>query len=285
MMFPPPFSCDCHTHVIGPKARYPLIRERVYTPMDAPLAELEAMLARLKIDRVVIVQPSFYGTDNTCTLDAIAKLGVRARGVAVLGPSATTNEIDDLHRRGIRGLRVNVATGAATAAINTVRASLQAAATLCARNGWHLQTFLPSSAIAPLASTLSDLAVPVVIDHFGLVGPGEEQGLATDALKRLLQSGRAWVKLSGVYRITSAPWHGMTPLARLLAAENPDRVVWGSDWPHTPGASTSKRVDDQEQPFQNVDTAALLELTRVWFDDPALWQKLLVDNPAVLYDF
>jgi predicted TIM-barrel fold metal-dependent hydrolase len=281
--FPLPKACDSHVHVIGPKRQYPLASERVYTPMEAPLEALEAMLARLGIERVVIVQPSFYGTDNTCTLDAVDRLGPRARAVAVLAPETPTAELDNLHRRGARGVRVNVATGGSDS-LDIVRLRLEAAGRLCARNGWHVQTFISSALIEPLAPILSDLAVPVVIDHFGLIAPGEEQGRAAGALRRLLQSGRAWVKLSAAYRITPAAWTAMQPLAQLLAAENPDRVVWGSDWPHTPGHGRAADGAEQEEPFQDIDTGALLELTRSWFDDEAR-RKLLVDNPAVLYGF
>lgn len=265
--------------------QYPLIAERAYTPMQAPLADLVAMLTRLKLDRVVIVQPSFYGTDNTCTLDAIAELGDRARGIAVLGNDTPNAELDDLHRRGVRGLRVNVATGGMNKPVDSIRDGLNAAAKLCARNGWHLQTFIPSTAIAPLAPLFAELPVPIVIDHFGLIAPGEDESAAADALKRLLASGRGWVKLSGTYRITTPPWAGMTALAQALGTANPDQVVWGSDWPHTPGGKSGKPASDREEPFQDIDAQALLDLVDTWFPDETMQRKLLVDNPARLYDF
>lgn len=277
-------ACDCHTHVIGPRSEYPLIAARAYTPMQASAEALRSMLAKFGVDRVVIVQPSFYGTDNRCTLDGIATLGENARGVAVLAGDTSVAELDDLHHRGVRGLRVNVATGGRSLPLDAVQNGLREAAELCARNGWHLQTFIPSAAIAPLAPLFAALPVPMVIDHFGLIAPGEENREAADALRRLLQGGRTWVKLSAAYRITAAPWTAMRPLARLLAAENPDRVVWGSDWPHTPGGKAGP-AREREEPFQDVDAAVLLDRALAWFPDPDMRRKLFVENPATLYDF
>jgi predicted TIM-barrel fold metal-dependent hydrolase len=285
LAFPPAGACDCHVHVIGPKSRFPLARERAYTPKDALLKELQAMLARLQLDRVVLVQPSIYGTDNACMMDAIDSIGETARGVAVLAPGTAGSFIDDLHRRGVRGLRVNVATSGPTDP-DQVREPLLETAALCARNGWHLQTFLPTAAIEPLAEILLELPVPVVIDHFGLIRAGAQSSSPADTLVRLLQSGRVWVKLSASYRIAEDPCDpAIIPLARRLAAANPERVVWGSDWPHTPAHHRGHAVSDEEEPYRNLDTGALLTFTRNWFEDAATLHRLLVDNPAALYDF
>ena len=224
--FPPPGACDCHVHVIGPKRRFPLARERSYTPMDAPASALRAMLARLKLDRVVLVQPSFYRTDNACMLDAMAQLE-DARGVAVLPRYVTNAELGEMHAHGIRGLRVNIATFG-TAPIETMRRDIEAAAALCERHGWHVQIFVPPEAIEPLAPILLALPVATVIDHFGLIAPGLQTG-ALRALLRLLQSGKIWVKISGAYRIADDPADaGVGQLARRLCESNPERIVWGS---------------------------------------------------------
>jgi predicted TIM-barrel fold metal-dependent hydrolase len=283
--FPPAGACDCHVHVIGPKDRFPLVRERTYTPKDATTADLRAMLARLELERVVLVQPSVYGTDNACMLDAIAELGSGARGVAVLAAETAGSVLDDLNRRGVRGLRVNIATGGMQS-LDVVKDRLTAAAALCARNGWHVQTFIPSRAIEPLTDTLRQLPAEVAIDHFGLISPDAEQSAATGALVRMLESGRVWVKLSGAYRIAEDPADpAIVPLARRLAAANPQRMVWGSDWPHSPPHGHGPVANDHEQPYRDLDTRGLLALVRTWLDDAKLQTLLLSENPARLYGF
>ena len=281
--FPPPGACDCHVHVIGPKRRYPLAPDHRYTPMDAPVGQLAAMLKRLRLDRVVIVQPSFYGTDNACTLDAMAELG-NARGVAVVAPDAAESEIDTLNDQGVRGLRVNVAS-AGGASAEATRAALNAAAAQCAIHGWHVQIFVSAQALEPLAPILSALPVDTVIDHFGLVSPAADDG-ARKTLLRLVESGKVWVKISGAYRMAedyNDPRIG--PLARALCAANPERIVWGSDWPHTPPHTLRPAAPETELPFQDIDPGDLLALVPRWLEDDALVHRVLVDNPARLYGF
>ena len=281
--FPPPGACDCHVHVIGPKQRFPLARERSYTPKDAPLSELAAMLARLAVERVVLVQPSFYRTDNACMLDALAGLP-HARAVAMLPPQVADAELDSLDEQGIRGLRVNIATSG-TGPIETMRRDIEAAARLCERHGWHVQIFVAPEAIEPLAPTLLALPVHAVIDHFGLIASRTETA-ALRALVKLLQSGKIWVKISGAYRIADDPADaGIGPLAKTLCDANPERIVWGSDWPHTPRHDARHHAGDVELPFQAIDTRALLELVPRWLEDEKLVQQVLVTNPARLYDF
>jgi predicted TIM-barrel fold metal-dependent hydrolase len=259
-MFPPPAACDCHVHVIGPKRRFPLPRDRRYTPMDAPVGELAAMLKRLGLERVVVVQPSFYGTDNSCMLDALA------------------------HVKNIRGLRVNIASSGPAASETAARA-VKAAAALCEPHGWHVQLFVAAEAIAPLAPLLRDLPVDSVIDHFGLIAPGSQSG-ALRALLQLLENGKTWVKISGAYRIGDDPYDpSFGPLARALCAANPERIVWGSDWPHTPRHDLRDETIEQERPFQDIDTRGLLDLVPRWLEDDSLVERVLVANPARLYDF
>ena len=280
--FPPPGATDCHVHVIGPKARFPLARERSYTPKDAPAAELAAMLARLKLARVVLVQPSFYRTDNACMLDAMAKIK-NTRGVAVLPAKVAAAQLDRLHAQGIRGLRVNIATAGA-AALEVMQRDIAAAARLCERHGWHVQIFANSRAIEQLAPLLGDLPVACVIDHFGLNAPGADTP-SLRALLRLLQAGKTWVKISGAYRISSWRDPRTGELARTLCAANPERIVWGSDWPHTPKHSQRKANPQEELPFQAIDTGALLALLPQWLENDRLVRRVMVDNPKKLYDF
>jgi predicted TIM-barrel fold metal-dependent hydrolase len=280
--FPPRGACDSHVHVIGPKGRYPLAPGHRYTPMDATVGELAAMLARLRLERVVLVQPSFYGTDNTCMLAAMAELK-GARGVAVLPNAAGGAALDELHAQGIRGLRVNIAS-AGKASIVAIKEAVAAAARLCARHGWHVQMFVAANAIEALAPLLTTLPVDSVFDHFGLIAPGTANG-ALRALQGLLASGKVWVKISGAYRISDDPDDArIDPLARALCAANPERIVWGSDWPHTPPHDLQK-PGDEESPFQNIDTQGLLDLLARWLKDEKLVRQVLVENPARLYDF
>ncbi len=281
-MFPPPNSCDCHVHVIGPKPRFPLPANRRYTPSDATAAELAAMLKRLGMTRVVIIQPSFYGTDNACTLDGVAQVS-NARGIAVLPSHVSAAELDSLHKQGIRGLRINIATMGEESA-DSIKAKITAAAKLCERHGWHVQMFVNATAIEPLAPLLHALPVGNMFDHFGLLAPGTTDG-ALRALQSLLESGKTWVKISGAYRISDDPNNLLIDLlARALCRANPERIVWGSDWPHTPPHTIQKPLD-QESPFQNIDTRGLLDLLPRWLEDDALIARVLVTNPAKLYDF
>ena len=281
--FPPPGSADCHVHVIGPKTKFPLAKRRTYTPMDAPTADLAAMLKRLGLDRVVLVQPSFYGTDNSCMLDCMAALA-GSRGVAVLPAEMPGSQLDALHKAGVRGLRVNIATGG-TASVDQMRVDIAATAKLCARNGWHVQIFVPSTVLAALDATVRALPIDTVIDHFGLVAP-EKPGEAADTLVSLLESGKVWVKISGAYRIAKDPGDPrIDPLARRLVAANPERAVWGSDWPHTPRHDLRKQGEAEELPFQDIDTKGLLALVPRWLGADALVKRVLVDNPARLYGF
>jgi predicted TIM-barrel fold metal-dependent hydrolase len=281
-MFPPPNSCDCHVHVIGPKARFPLPANRRYTPSDATAAELAAMLKQLGMTRVVIIQPSFYGTDNACTLDGIAQVG-NARGVVVLPAQVPAPELDALHKQGIRGIRINIAT-VGGAPLDEIKTKVSAAAKLAEAHGWHVQLFVAADVIEPIAPLLRALPVDSVIDHFGLIAPGTT-GAPLRALQGLLETGKTWVKISGAYRIDSDPNNRqIDPLARALCKANPERIVWGSDWPHTPPHTIQKPLD-QESPFQNIDTLGLRNLLPRWLEDDALIARVLVSNPAKLYDF
>ena len=281
-ILPPYGSCDSHVHVIGPKRRFPLAPGHRYTPKDAPVGALAALLKRLGLGRVVVVQPSFYGSDNACLLDAMAQLD-NVRGVAVLAQDTPASDLDELQAQGIRGLRVNIAS-LGPASLDAIKAAVTATARLCERHGWHVQMFVDSNAIEPLAPLLKALPVDSVFDHFGLCVPGGEGGPLL-ALQRLLESGKVWVKISGAYRISDDPQDArIDPMARALCETNPERIVWGSDWPHTPQHNLQK-AGDEDSPFQNLDTRGLLDLLPRWLEDERLVQRVLVQNPARLYGF
>lgn len=281
----PEGACDCHVHIIGPRDRYPMIAERSYTPPEASVEELLALRRRLGIARNVLVQPSFYGTDNRCMLDGLKALGNTARAVAVLPPDATENEMRALDAQGVRGVRVNVESGGSQEA-HDIGPSLSALARRLAAVSWHLQIYAALPVIAKHAVQIADLPVPVVIDHFGLAiaERGTEQP-GFNVLLDLLRSGRVFVKLSAPYRMSKdAPAYANAgPIARALIEAGPERIVWGTDWPHTDRAPGAKSTD--VSPFRRVDDAAVLSQLLVWCPDAAMRRAILVDTPSRLYRF
>lgn len=268
---PPAGACDCHAHVIGAPARFPLSPDRGYTPPEAPLADYESALARLGLERAVIVQPSVYGYDNACTQEAVRALGQRGRGIAVLQPGASDAVLAELHDAGFRGVRFNLVTPGAPGA-----AGLEELAARVASLGWHVQLYVRAAALLELAPRLEALPCPVVIDHMGM--PELKAGADQPGFRRLLEllvAGRAWVKLSGAYRVDpeGVGHAAAAPYAKALINAAPDRCVWGTDWPHTQW--------ERNPP----DDAQLLDQLADWAPADALWRAILVDNPARLYGF
>ena len=292
MRFPPDCSCDCHVHVIGPKAQFPLRETRAYTPMDATCTELVEQMARTGVARSVLIQTSVFGTDNSCLLDGLRQLGAaRARGVVVPEPAVATVEQDHWHTLGVRGVRLNLTSGG-TPSLTTIRQHINSVLPICERNGWHLQFFLPAAVISAIAVDLSELPVPCVLDHFGLLSLLDERSQHQleheAAILNLLETGKLWVKLSGTYRIADDRHHpGIGALARRLHQTNPQRTLWASDWPHTP-AHVSSAADgsaDEAQPYRGIDSRLLLAEFAEWFADADDQHQILVANPAELYCF
>jgi predicted TIM-barrel fold metal-dependent hydrolase len=282
----PEGACDCHVHVFGSDAEFPFVRSRSYTPPAASAAELLALQHALHLSRVVIVQPSVYGSDNSCTLAGMRRLGERARGVAVIDEATSEAALDEMHRAGIRGVRVNLETAGETDP-DAARCNLAAAVARVAPRGWHVQVYTRLSVIERLAPEVASLAVPVVFDHFGgarAEGGVEQPGFA--ALLSLIAAGHAYVKLSAAYRSSDkAPgYEDIAPLARALIAANPERILWGSDWPH-PQAAPPGQAFDTITPFYDIDDGLALRQLPLWTPDPTLCRKILVDNPARLYGF
>ncbi len=282
----PAGATDCHVHVFPDPARFPFFTGRTYTPPVATAADLARLLRSLDLSRVVIVQPSVYGTDNRATLDGIRQLGLRrARGVAVIGADTTGARMAELQAAGIRGVRVNLETAGVVDPAASAQ-KLKAAVDQVAPLGWHVQTYTRLSIIEALKDQLMALKVPLVVDHFGgargELGTGQP-GFA--ALVELVRAGRAYVKISGAYRSsTKAPDYAeMLPFAQALIAANPDRIVWGSDWPHP--NTTLKRAAHEISEAEPIQDATLLNQLAKWAPDPAIRKKILVDNPARLYGF
>jgi predicted TIM-barrel fold metal-dependent hydrolase len=270
----PPQACDCHVHVFGPAARFPFAPKRLYTPPDASVEELLALQKRLGFERVVIVHPSPYGSDNACTLDALKKLGERARGVAVIDKGTSKKELLEMQKLGVRGVRVNLETSGVHEPVAAQRL-LEEAAERVAALGWHVQTFTKVSVLEALRHAIENLPVPLVIDHFGL--PRDRHDC--EYLIGLLKTENVYVKLSAPHRVPIDPG----PAARALIAANPQRCLWGTDWPHP--FTRGPRRPQEVQPFDPIDDLAALERFHAWVGDAALFRKILVDNPARLYDF
>jgi predicted TIM-barrel fold metal-dependent hydrolase len=278
-------TCDCHTHIFDP-LRFPFFAGRTYTPEPAGIAELERMHRALDVDRVVIVQPSVYGTDNSCTLDAIRQIGPAARGIAVIDDKITNAQLDQMHETGIRGIRLNLETGGEEDPLIASRRFKAAAARMQRRRNWHIQIYTRLPIITAIKAEVAASPVPVVFDHFGgaqgSLGPHQPD---FDALLGLVQSGKAYVKLSAAYRVSNlAPdYPDVAPLAKALVAANLHRMLWGTDWPHP--NSTSGRPADQITPLYQIDDGRIFNLFAAWVPGAAQRQTILVDNPAHLYGF
>ena len=276
-------ACDCHVHVFDP-ARFPYFSGRVYTPPEATAEDLLALQKQLHFDRVVIVQPSVYGVDNACTLDAIKKLGpVRARGIAVIDKTISQGQIDDMAAAGMRGVRLNFETSGESDPDNARRRVLNTAEQLRGSN-WHIQLNVALPLVVALKDELAAVPMPVVIDHFARAKANDgvnQHGF--EVLLALVKSGKAYVKLSATYRISDQPPHypDAPLIAQALINANPDRMVWGSNWPH-PGRGKTR--EDPAPPYPSDDGAQINQLPK-WTSNPTIRKKILVDNPAALYGF
>jgi len=283
----PPGACDCHTHIFGDPRRFPFTAGRVYTPEPASIDEMRRLHRALRTSRVVIVQPSVYGSDNRCTLDAVSQLGPDARGIAVIDDHTSDAALDEMGRAGMRGIRLNLETAGQTdPAVG--RRRLQAAIGRIKGRNWNIQIYTRLPVIDGLADQVAKSPVPIVFDHFGgaLASLGIRQP-GFDALLSLVRSGHAYVKVSGSYRSsTEAPdYRDVLPLASALIEANPRRVLWGTDWPHPDSSRTPGRQATDLAPLLHIDDGRVFNQLAVWVPDPAQRKIILVDNPARLYGF
>jgi predicted TIM-barrel fold metal-dependent hydrolase len=282
----PAGACDCHTHVFGSQDKYPLSPRRLYRPGLATLDHLLDLQRALHLQRVVIVQPSCYGTDNSCTLDAVRELGGRGRAVAVIDRNTSDKELRDMHAGGVRGVRVNLQTEGLHDPAEAGRMLHDAAAGV-APLGWHVQTYTNLAVIAALHNAIMSLPTHLVIDHFGLVKAAEgPQQPGFERLLDLLRSGKVYIKVSAAHRMSNAPdYADAAAIARALIDANPDRVVWGSDWPHPGVKHGAERNPDVIEPFRAEDDGRALNRLAGWTKTATELRKILVDNPARLYGF
>ena len=265
----PPAACDCHAHVCGPESRYPYAPNRLYTPHDALPSDFRGMLDRLGIERGVLVQPSIYATDNRAMLDALAQHPERLRGVAVVPWDISSKELEKLHAAGVRGVRLNIVDlkeGKGVLALGRLKDLGRKIKPF----GWHVEFLMHVDEFPDLDRQLANFPVDVVFGHLGYVKAAAGISLpGFKALLRLMRDGKAWVKLTAPYRLTT----DAAPFAQALVDAAPQRLVWGTDWPHV--FIKAAMPDD----------AALLELFKRWIPDERLQRRILVENPAALYRF
>jgi predicted TIM-barrel fold metal-dependent hydrolase len=266
----PAGSCDAHCHVFGPADRFPFSPNRKYEPEDSPKEMLAALHRRLGVARAVIVQASAHGTDNGAMLDALSWRPEAYRGVAIIDGSTDDRTLAWMHQAGVRGIRFNfVKSLGGYPDPGAFRAAVERAAHL----GWHVVLHLKGEDLLTLKDEIARLPLPFVIDHMGRVDVelGVEQP-AFAVLVDLVRRDNGWVKLSGAERMTAAPYHDAVPFARALLEAAPQRVLWGTDFPHPNLASP-------------VDEAELVQLIPRFAHTAEEQKRLLVTNPAALYGF
>lgn len=269
---PPLWATDCHIHIFDPR-RFPYPVPTTTPPPAASVADYRRLQVRTGTSRAVVVTPSNYATDNRCTVDAIARLGRHfARGVAVIDDTFTDEQLRALDRGGIRGIRFNLTRpgGAGAELIRPLSARVAAL-------GWHVQIHMTADGILENLSRISDLPTDLVVDHMGRIPTTSHPAYA--AVMDLVERGRTWVKLSGVYHespVGPPSYSDRAAVGRSFASAAPDRMLWGSDWPH-PTASRG------EVPMP--DDAAMLDLFASWVPRDADRRRILVDNPNTVYRF
>ena len=279
--------CDSHVHIVGPAGRYPQVPERTYLAGTASVETLRRLGASRGITRFVIVQPSFYGADNSATLDALDALKGQGRGVAVIDPKATSPDtLSEFHRRGVRGLRVNLYSPIKAPGGDTLEAAFAATADVARAMGWHVQVIAPLPVLLANAGLLAKATVPVVIDHYGLYGGQRPDSADGRRLLDLVAMPHVWMKLSAPYRHDRGPVNTKPDrewLAALVAAA-PDRCVWGSDWPHPPPHDDQKGAD-LEAPYRALSYDTLVDEFIAALPSADFAERIMRDNAARLYGF
>lgn len=270
----PAGAVDCHAHIFGAEPDYPFSPRRGYTPPPASLEEYLALLKILGIEHAVLTQPSVYGTDNTAMLDAMAQQPGRLLGVAAVDATIADQELSELNEKGIRGIRVNLADkgGNPFDSMTDVRRFAERLKPL----GWHLELLIHVNDFPDLHQTFTDFPIDIVVGHLGYMkSPHGVENSGFQEFLNLVKEGHCWVKLTGTYRITgqeNPPYPDVMSVAQALIQANPDRMVWGTDWPH---------------PFHYrgmPNDAYLLDQLLDW-TDAATIKKILVDNPRELFGF
>lgn len=270
----PENACDCHHHIYDP-VRFAYVPEDVRNQPPAGVDAYRLLQKRLGTTRSVIVQPSAYGFDNACTLDALKQMGASARAVVVVNESISDGELDAMHALGVRGIRFNIATGA-----SKDRGPIMNLAQRVHAFGWHVQFWMSAADTVAMESFLQRLPNQIVFDHRGHIP--QPEGVAHPAFKvicGLLEKGRAWVKLSGLYQDTKVGEPGYADTVKVGKAfvdAAPERMLWGTDWPHP-------SIFSERKPWP--DDANMLDLLAEQAPDETVRHRILVENPATLYGF
>ena len=284
----PTGACDCHVHVFGAAAAFPMVTDRLYTPGPATFEALRTHLAHSGLSRAVVVQPSVYGTDNSCLLDTLQQSAGAARGVAVVASDASDELLRAMSAQGVRGVRLNVES-AAERDPKALSRSLAYWAERVTFLNWHIQVFASFDTLAAVAPWVANLSVPLVLDHFAMAPEGiDSQDTRFSAVLNLVRSGSAYVKLSAPYRLLPSGGNAHHAGAALALANryvqaNTSRVLWGSDWPHTHRDASKTALEVSA--YRKIEPAALMRDLQAWLPGSALPQSVLVDNPAHLYGF
>ncbi|AZD86982.1 Putative dicarboxylic acid hydrolase [Pseudomonas chlororaphis subsp. aureofaciens] len=267
----PEGACDTHAHVVAQGTDHPMVEDRSYTPPPAPEEKYLAMLADTGMSRGVLVQISVYGSDNRYMLEVLKRNSERLRGVAVVTEDVSDQELLEMHAAGVRGLRINVLFGGGTGFD-----AMETLASRIAPLGWHMQLLMDVRQLPELMPRMKKLPCPCVVDHMGHMPVSlglDHQGY--QALLHMVKDYGWWTKLSGAYRISELwqdNYRDVVPLAQKLIEAAPERMLWGSDWPH---------VALSRMP----DTGRLRNLLAIWAPDKQVRRHILVDNPARLYGF
>jgi predicted TIM-barrel fold metal-dependent hydrolase len=281
-------ACDCHVHIVGPTSQYPQVADRSYTADLAPIETLRGLGRPMGVTRFVLVQPSFYGMDNTCVLDTLDALEGNGRGVVVVDPLAfTSKQIEEYGRRGVCGVRVNFYSKFNPLASAGVGEVLRRFMAILPRAGWHIEIIANLDTVIDAEAAIRSSTLPIILDHYGVPGNATPESALGRKLLDLLRLPHMWMKVSAPYRVGAADPVATVPPADWLAALTataPDRCVWGSDWPHPPSRGDQKDKN-ATLPYRNIDYRRLLTDFLQALPDPALAERILVSNPARLYGF
>ena len=261
---------DVHVHIFGPEQQYPHVAQPHYTLPDGNLAQYRRLMPFIGVQRFAIVQPSFYGTDNSCLLDTLDEIGAVARGVVMIDTEIADSELQRFHDKGVRAVRLDLFKRARLPLAQVQSYILEVEARVRPL-GWHLQFYAPGYIVRDLIGFFRTLRIDFVIDHMGYML--EEDGLKSQdfaALLNLLDTGHCYLKLSGAYRIAkNRGYDFVEPVAKAIVDRAPERAVWGSDWPHIS--------------YSDRDTGELVSLLERWAPTAAVREKILVDNPNRLF--
>lgn len=279
----PNLATDCHIHLFGPADRFPFSENRAYTPKVADEDDTKKMMEHLGLGRVVVVHASVYG-DNSRLLHGLTTLGDKARGVMLLTGSESVADLRKLDAAGIRGVRLVGTSGIPGSPDGAARFYKEIASRI-ADLGWHIQVYMKGDGLMAALTSLDGVPVPLVIDHFGLLSADKpEDAELRNLVMDRVAAGHCWVKLSASYRLKDGGVETARHLTHQLIGANPERLVWGSDWPHTP-LNRDPKVAKIEQPFRDIDTKQLLMDFLDTVPSDEMRRRILVENPAKLYRF